>query len=454
MVSFFPKPYPDEILYSVMARYHIRSANTSPKVTLRELFNSPSTIATADLPSNLNILSENLQFFSNYTVEELIYKYTLYPFYSVFLPPKRAIQVKESMKAEQGGDIHTRAGIMASSVAMSRYFRFCPNCLEEDLQKYGEAYWHRLHQIPGVVVCPVHAVMLKDSTVPIQGFNKHEYQAASLKNCPITPNQQLYSNDTLENLLLLAQDISWLMNTKLSAKQPEWFRRRYVALLIEKGLATVTGRVNRKRLLDNFLFFYGHEMLEALNSTLNYQQKHNWLLNIVRKPRKSFHPIRHLLMIRFLAGSLAEFFNIDYDYKPFGDAPWLCLNAAADHYLQPVVTDLAISNCCDTKKPVGTFRCSCGMIYCRTGPDTTEDDQYRIGKIKAYGTVWEHKLRELVEVQRLGLRATARQLRVATRTVKRYALLLKLDTSWQSCDEYESVPSQEQPEDDLTYSPR
>jgi hypothetical protein len=167
MVSFFPKPYPDEILYSVIARYHIRNGNTSPKVTLTELFNSPSTVATADLPSNLNSLSQNLQPFSNYTVEELIERYTLYPFYSVFLPPMRATQVKESMKAQWGGDIHTRAGIMASSVTMPRYFRFCPNCLEEDLQQYGEAYWHRLHQTPGALVCLVHAVMLQDSTVPI-----------------------------------------------------------------------------------------------------------------------------------------------------------------------------------------------------------------------------------------------------------------------------------------------
>jgi hypothetical protein len=449
MVSFFPKPYPDEILYSVIARYHIRSGNTSPKVTLTELFNSSSTVATADLPSNLNTLSQNLQPFSNYTVEELIERYTLYPFYSVFLPPIRANQVKESMKAEWGGDIHTRAGIMASSVTMPRYFRFCPNCLKEDLQKYGEAYWHRLHQTPGVLVCPIHAVMLQDSTVPIQGFNKHEYQAASLDDCPITSNQQIYSNDTLEKFWLLAKDISWLMNIKLAAKKPDWFRRRYVALLIEKGLATATGRVHQKKLLDNFVFFYGREMLEALDSMVDYEEEHNWVFGITRKHRKSFHPVRHLLMMRFLAGSIEEFFNIDYDYKPFGDRPWLCLNAAADHYLKPVVTELAISLCCDTKKPVGTFRCSCGMIYCRTGPDETEDDKYRIGKIKAYGQIWEHKLRELVEVQRLGLRATARQLKVDTRTVNRYALRLKLDPSWQSAHDNELVQSHKQPESDV-----
>ena len=99
-----------------------------------------------------------------------------------------------------------------------------------------------------MLVCPVHAVPLPDSIVPIQGFNKHEYQAVSPENCLITPNQQIYSNDTLEKFRLLAQDISWLMNNKLSAKEPDWFRRRYIALLIEKGLATATGRVYQKKL--------------------------------------------------------------------------------------------------------------------------------------------------------------------------------------------------------------
>jgi hypothetical protein len=175
MVSFFPKPYPDELLYSVISRYHIRSGNISPKITLQELFNCQTTIATADLPSNLNALIENIEFVSNYRVEDLIYKHTLYPFYNVFMPPDRANQIKESMVAKTGGDIHTRTGIMASSVNTPKYFRFCPKCIEEDLQNYGELYWHRLHQIPGVLVCPAHGEILQHSTISWQGFNKHEY---------------------------------------------------------------------------------------------------------------------------------------------------------------------------------------------------------------------------------------------------------------------------------------
>ncbi|BAY32884.1 Tn7-like transposition protein D [Nostoc carneum NIES-2107] len=434
MLGFFPSPYPDEILYSILARYHIRSGNTSPKITLRELFNSENTIATVDLPSNLNSLMQNIKLVSNYQVEDFIYKHTLFPFYNVFLPPKRASQVIDSMKAEFGGDIHTRAGIMASSIKMLRSLRFCPQCLQEDLQKYGEAYWHRIHQIPGVLVCPFHCITVQDSIISTQGLNRHEYYAASSENCPIS-SIETYSEETLNKLLLLAQDSWYLINSKFVSRELEWFQKKYIALLISKGFSTASGRVNQKKLLDNFLFFYGHEILTAVNSMVSYEKSQNWLFSIFRKHRKSFHPIRHLLTIRFLSNSLDEFFSNHYEYKPFGDAPWLCLNAATEHYLQAVVNHLVISHCLDNKKPLGTFSCSCGMVYCRTGPDETEEDKLRIGKVIKFGSVWEQKLKELVEIQKLGLRKTARQLNVDPRTVIRYTSLLGLKTHWKSIKE-------------------
>ena len=61
MLGFFPTPYPDELLYSLIARYHLRSGSISPKITLSELFGSTSTIATIDLPANLNNLTKRLQ---------------------------------------------------------------------------------------------------------------------------------------------------------------------------------------------------------------------------------------------------------------------------------------------------------------------------------------------------------------------------------------------------------
>ncbi|MDJ0531678.1 MAG: TnsD family transposase [Xenococcaceae cyanobacterium MO_207.B15] len=430
MLGFFPRLYPGELLYSAIARYQIRSGNLSPKLTIEELFNSRSITANADLPCGLDNLVKNLPPHSSITVDSLIQHHTLYRFYSPFLPSKRARQIAISMRGIYGGDIHTRAGIMASAINTPNYFRFCPDCLQEDLNKYGETYWHRLHQVPGVLFCPIHKILLQNSEIPFQGFNKHEYHGASLDNCRVDAVKNDHNEVISEKLITLSQDSFYLLQNTFPSRSLEWFTKRYQTLLIERGYANSTGRVRQKRLIDDFVFFYGQDFLQTIDSMVTYEDTSNWLSQIVRKHRKVFHPIRHLLMIRFLINSLDTFFQNNRQYRPFGRSPWLCLNAAAAHYLQPVITDLKVSHCLENKKPLGTFTCSCGMIYSRSGEDKTEEDKLRIGRVRTYGQVWEDKLRELVEVKKLGLRTTARELKVDPNTIKRYVALLDLTPSW------------------------
>lgn len=155
MLSFFPNPYPDEILYSVFARYHIRSGNLGPKQTMQELFNSQGAIATVDLPCNLAALADNLSHLSDVSAEALIQKYTLYPFYAPFLPPERSQQIRQALKSDSGGSIHDQTRIRASVIKTPKFLRFCPQCAAEDQANWGELYWHRSHHVPGNLMCPI-----------------------------------------------------------------------------------------------------------------------------------------------------------------------------------------------------------------------------------------------------------------------------------------------------------
>lgn len=275
MLSFFPKPYPDELLYSTLARYHIRSGNTSPKLTLQELFGTRTAIATADLPSNLGAVATNLSLISGITSQELVQNHTLYPFYAAFLPKERSQQVFEAMQSDQGAVIHGKTGIRASAIRVPKFFRFCPQCIQDDQARYGELYWHRLHQVPGVVVCPHHAEALQNSSVVIQGFNRHEYQTASPEMCIIATPERTLSDNALQILQKLAQDADFLLTQDLPAKDLNWFPQQYITLLIERGLATATGRVHQRKLLDQFLYFYGHQVLAALDSTVERDDEQN-----------------------------------------------------------------------------------------------------------------------------------------------------------------------------------
>jgi len=438
MMTFFPVPYEDEVLYSVLARYHVRSGNTSYKATMKDLFGSTSVTAVMDLPSNIQNLVNNMPLNSRYTEEYLIKSHTLFPFYSAFLPPKRAEQVFESMKGDNGGSIYSRTGIMASSITLNSYFIFCPVCAKEDKLQYGELYWHRVHQIPGVLVCPKHYVPLYNSQVPVRGYNKHEYKAAGEENCVEPDTAVKYSDDIFEKLIRLAEDAQALLNSDFEKRDIEWYKEQYLAKMMEMGFATSNGKVHQKEFIKEFINYYSEKYLDIVQSRVHVDNDSNWLMDMLRKKNKTAHPIRHLLLSRFLDILLSDLFHKKMEYKPFGDGPWLCLNAAAEHYLRPVVSDLKISYSIDSKCPVGTFSCTCGFVYTRSGPDESEDARYQFGRIKRFGQVWEERLKELVN-QKLSLRETARLLGVDTNTVKKYAKKLGLTTYWEKRSESDGV---------------
>ncbi|UZQ84762.1 TnsD family transposase [Thermoclostridium stercorarium] len=438
MMTFFPVPYEDEVLYSILARYHVRSGNTSYKATMRDLFGSTSVTAVMDLPSNIQNLVNNMPLNSRYTEEYLIKNHTLFPFYSAFLPPERAEKVLESMKGENGGSVYSRTGIMASSVTLNQYFKFCPVCAKEEKLQYGELYWHRVHQIPGVLVCPKHYVPLYNSQVPVRGYNKHEYKAAGEENCVEPGIAVIYSDDVFEKLIRLAKDAQVLLNSDFEKRNIEWYKKQYLAKMMEMGFATSNGKVHQKEFIKEFIHYYGEEFLEIVQSRVDVDNDSNWLMDMIRKKNKTAHPIRHLLLARFLGITIDNLFNKKLEYKPFGDGPWPCLNAAADHYLKPVVFDLKVSHSTDSKCPVGTFSCTCGFVYTRSGPDESEDARYRLGRIKKFGQVWEERLKELVDLK-LSLRETARLLGVDPITVKKYAKKLGLTTYWEKRSEADVV---------------
>lgn len=431
MIAFFPTPYPEgELLYSMLARYHVRSGNISPKATVEELFSSRSVTAVVDLPANIDSLITNLPIGSNYSAERLIMENTLYPFYSAFLPPERAKTILQSMKGDSGGSIHNRIGVMASTIKENRYIKVCRKCAMESLNTYGELYWVRSHQIPGIIICPKHKVLLSDSKVLVHHDNKHEFIPATVDNCNLSEEytnltniEEVIESEFIPKYIQVVDNVDKLLNNRYPNKPPEWFFSQYIEMLKMMGLANTNGSVKQKELREQFIAFYGENILEIVQSSINDNES-CWLSMMVRKPRKTVHPIRHLLMIQFLEFTLEELWNEETDYQPFGKAPFPCLNAGADHYLKSVVINTTIRYDSKIKRPVGTFSCSCGFVYARSGPDSSEEDRYRVGRVKEFGQVWEAKLKELLQKD-LSLREIARRLKVDVNTVKKYGQKLR-----------------------------
>lgn len=401
-----------------MARYKIRSGTLSPKATTEDLFGVRNFRSILDVPTNLARFLQQLPMGAEYVADEIIFKHTLFPFFAPFLPPERVRRAIDAMISKGGRGIHNTIGITAGTLKPSKFIKFCPQCLVEDENLYGESYWHRIHQIPGITICSVHKVTLSDSLAQVRDINPHDYHACTGEVCRIQPSIVPYSARTMQELSDLSDDIVWVMSNSPSSRELTWYHRRYLDALIHKGLATPKGRVFQEELITDFKKYYSDEYLRQLQSTVAGDAS-SWLSSIVRSPRKASHPIRHLLVARYLFGSAECFFTSNKSYKPFGNAPWICLNGAAGHYMQPVVQKCEISYCRDTKKPVGTFYCDCGFIYSRRGPDISETDKFKVGRIKFFGQRWHDKLWGLYSTG-MSFRRIAQILKVEANTVIKY----------------------------------
>ena len=422
MIGYFPSLYQDELLYSWFARYHEHTGNISPKRTLKDLFNSTRIVAVLDIPSNLNMVYGSLRHFNIPEVESLIKDHTLFKYYTFFQSDEKREKVFNYMKyGGKPGSSHLLLGINTSLISGWKYIRYCPICSMEDIMKYGEPYWRVTHQLPKSFYCIKHHQLLIDSKIEVRNKHRHQYLPANLN---VDINQKIktpYSTNTNQHLKVISLESNKLIELD-SLDSALNMQEVYKYLLQINGYANYFGKINQEKLAEQFVRFYGDELLELLNLTVDKENPSCWLKAITRKHRKSFHPIQHILLLNFFEVSVEELKDIvGKKYNPFGEAPYYCLNPAADHYQERIIKQIIITNCTDTRNPVGTFKCTCGFIYSRRGPDLAIEDQFKIGRIKDFGFIWFQKLNRLINLERKTYKEAAKELHCDIATVIKYA---------------------------------
>ncbi|MEC8056397.1 MAG: TnsD family Tn7-like transposition protein, partial [Pseudomonadota bacterium] len=300
----FPMPYEHELIYSTVARAGTRLALDSPKQLLDEVFENRKVIATVDLPCHLNAIIHQ---FPNhqFTVQDIAYQHTLFPIYAPFVPEKRRQQCLKWMTDISQGSIHLALGINASRIPPIHKLRYCPQCLAEHLEKYGEYYWFRLWQIQGA--CCLQHGRLINSELDLRSLHRHDFLVPSHQSCPeieqtLTNPDHIFITSKLLELLTLPPSESpsyeqWTMFYYELARQNDCIRGQN-QILHECILERITIRWSKK--------FLEQYCLADLNSETS------WLHHIFRKHRKSFSYLEHMIVIDALINkewSFAEILN-------------------------------------------------------------------------------------------------------------------------------------------------
>jgi hypothetical protein len=418
MIVNFPRPFLDESLYSLLARYTWMLPLRSWRSVGQQFFASEHATATVDLPSRLGSLTAQMTEGQRISPLLIIKSHTALPFYAHFLPPDRVAGLQHDLVGTHGNATHVRAGIMASKVRPHSHLLYCPTCAEEERAGTGEAYWHRLFQLPGVFVCPKHCSFLEASHVDrLVRSNRHAYIPAQ-EAIPHQEARLLQLAKTEDRILLhIAKDCQWLLGNDSPGHDLDDLHQRYIRRALQLGYATGTGRIHWDRLLADFRQQYSEDLLGKLSCSIPSGNIDHWLARLLRTTPAAQAPLRHLILLDFFGLTAEQLLKPVSGSPLFGDGPWACENPACPNRGQKTIHDVRIEHSHEYRAPIGIFACPvCGWTECRRIVDGQERTW-----IRDFGPRWHSILNTLWATPTVSLRSMARQLQVDPMTAKRYA---------------------------------
>ncbi|WP_339437523.1 TnsD family Tn7-like transposition protein [Pseudomonas sp. EL_65y_Pfl1_R32] len=301
MYAYFPEIYPDESLYSVLARLKLHLGGPSSMQFQRWLYGQRRFRADFELMGGVNVLAANTFGASEELLSRLIDKHTYLPYYLRHHEPAAAESFHQSYKSGNVKDIHIKLGINTFTVGRVKRLRFCMSCLENMHNRYGEYYWRRAHNLPGSLVCPEHCLPLQLSSLDITAVGDYDFVPADSKTCLSNSFSKLYLP---REVLFLAHQLSLksaeFLDTPSHHQSYVQWRQAYFAQIQALGLARSVNRIDVNK-LDGAVNGVFSDLYPFLEESLSDRRGGIFpFLRMLRKPRSAFHPINHALMQVFL----------------------------------------------------------------------------------------------------------------------------------------------------------
>ena len=268
MIGIFPRPYPDELIYSVYARYKEMMGYKYDGLVLRDLFGSDKVKISILWHDRLDLLLQNIPEGWCPSVSDLIQQHTFVPIASAFSGNKGwKDYFSESFNSFQS-DGYTK---LLEDERRSMGLAYCPECVREDHLEYGESYWRRAQNIYGVFVCPIHKLYLEYLYVPTKFGGVKLVSPLSLHKLPVGKEVSLLQlNERL--IFLLAKDLGQLFSWFAVSDVKVFMGKAIVKEVVYLGLGykKIPSISKTKRVLEET---FSNELLQALRFPLQTMWK-------------------------------------------------------------------------------------------------------------------------------------------------------------------------------------
>lgn len=303
MIGFWTDPYPDELFYSACARFQARMGLSASAVGV--LLFGERVRASVEMPTRLSHFLKQLPPGNAYTELDLIMGTTMFPLHLRFMQPERAAAVAAAMREHAW--IHPAA--YGSTLKPPYNWRYCPVCSREDRETYGEAYWHRLHQVAGYDVCPAHNCRLE--AVPFALHDNIHFRTYVLAESaiphPCPDPRMLRQGDPLEDFCRwVAEQITWLVANEGDALGHSALRDIYLPLLKERRLLEAHShlRVKAQALATAIDHQFRSEVLQWYAALVpDHRGSSMWAHYLTWGATRLLHPVTHLMMVYLLGAT-------------------------------------------------------------------------------------------------------------------------------------------------------
>lgn len=431
MLTYFSMPYEGEIFYSIISRYRYYSGSVSYAKMMMDLFGYESQVIAIELPNGLEHLS-NVINNNKITSDYFIKNHTLLPIFKPFLSSRKSDEIVDIMRARGSKSLYFKLGLISGKIQRNTSLFYCPLCVKDTLNKYNEAFFHRIHQFQGVLVCPHHGCLTKEYPVNLKSITRNEL--IRLENNFIDLSVEYEQNMVMNSMLKKISDAAlYLLNAKISDHNIDSVLKKYQNILTNMRLLQLNGKVIQIKLQSQFKEFYGEEILDRLNINFIEEDPSNWISTITVQDKVMVHPLKHILFIIFLYGDIKNFFRHEIErIGPLGNnGPWPCLNPVCVNYHKDVINNCKMKYDDRSRRPIGIFECSCGFKYSKISP-INDSNKYKVGNIKDFGHIWKETLSELILEKKYTLNELSTKMSCYSKTIIKHAnnlgLLELIDT--------------------------
>jgi len=279
--------YPDETISSFLIRQIKFGAYPHSRVTQKMLWGNDNYQINTSFPSLIPWVSDNFEMCTSIIVDT----HTSINYFRPFISSAKYNQVKQALATGDTEFVHKWLGITSNRINDDANMYYCNECVECDVDSYGVAYWHKAHQLYGVLFCPTHGCRLCSLGV-------------ARRTIKLPPQEtDIKIRENRENVNSFSVFSQWALTQRdFELFEGKTLTNCYRVALFNKELACNSLRIRQHQLRKDLFNFYQAELkhncwqsLFSTNMTSPYPQQlfynyHNCHL----------HPAKHLALISYL----------------------------------------------------------------------------------------------------------------------------------------------------------